>query len=133
MAVCEITIEELRQDYDWAQVFADENAGNVDKTTEPIPPHSTVDTSPASREDVKEILAAVNGENDGADWIGVFRLRDRRYLVASGGCDYTGWDCRAQNWMGVAKTLEDALVFGLREEEAARLGLSEQRRKAMKG
>ena len=92
MAVCEITIEALKQNYDWAQVFADENAGNVNKDVDACPPMSDVDLTPPSREDVVEIIAAVNGENDGDDWVGVFKLKDGRFLLAYGGCDYTGWD-----------------------------------------
>lgn len=92
MAVVEITLKQLMDDSDWAQVFADENAGNVSKECDPCPPGSDVDTTPPNRADVVEIIAAVNGENDESDWIGVFRLQDGRYLLASGGCDYTGWD-----------------------------------------
>lgn len=123
MANIEITLEELVVDYDWAQVFADENCGNVSKETTEIPPGSDVSTAPASRTDVKEIIAAVNGENDEADWLGVFLLRDGRYLVAQGGCDYTGWDCQAGNNMVVAKSMEDVLTWGLTEQERSRLGL----------
>lgn len=90
--VQEITLPVLLTDSDWAQVFADENDGNVSKNTDACPPGSDVDTAPPSRTDVVEIIAAVNGENDGQDWEGVFRLADGRYLLASGGCDYTGWD-----------------------------------------
>lgn len=90
--VKEITLEELVKDGDWAQVFADENAGNVTKTTDECPPGSGVARTPPNRADVVEIIAAVNGENDGPDWLGLFRLRDGRYLIAQGGCDYTGWD-----------------------------------------
>ena len=88
----EITLDEMRTDYDWAQVFADENAGNVDKSVNVAPPGANVGFEPMTRGDVSEIIAAVNGENDEADWLGVFRLKDGRFLVASGGCDYTGWD-----------------------------------------
>jgi hypothetical protein len=88
----EITLPELLIDSDWAQVFADENAGNVSKQCDECPPGSDVDTTAPNRRDVKRIVAAVNGENDGPDWVGVFELNDGRFLVASGGCDYTGWD-----------------------------------------
>jgi len=118
----EINIEELNNSYDWAQVFADENDGNVSKDTTEVPPGSDVNTSPASRSDVKEIIAAVNGENDGEEWIGVFLLNDGRYLIAQGGCDYTGWDCQAGNSMTVAKNMEDVLQYGLTDEEKIRLG-----------
>ena len=92
MPVKEITLEELLQDGDWAYVFADEDDGNVGKETDPCPPDSDVDTSPPSRSDVEEIIAAANGENDGEEWIGVFKLKDGRFLLAAGSCDYTGWD-----------------------------------------
>ena len=123
MSNIEITLAELLSNYDWAEVFADQSSGNTDKTTEPVPPDSSVDTSPASREDVVRIIAAVNGENDGQEWLGLFQLKDRRYLVASGGCDYTGWDCQAGNHMAVSSTLEDAIRFGLTDSERERLGL----------
>lgn len=131
MANVEITLEQLLTDYDWAQVFADENAGNVSKNTEGVPPGSLVNTEPPSRADVSRILAAVNGENGGADWLGLFLLKDGRYLVASGGCDYTGWDCQAGNALLVAATLKDALVYGLSDQEAVRLGLESERLQAM--
>jgi hypothetical protein len=118
----EINIEELNNSYDWAQVFADENDGNVSKDTTEVPPGSDVNTSPASRSDVKEIIAAVNGENDGEEWIGVFLLNDGRYLIAQGGCCYTGWDCQAGNSMSVAKNMEDVLRYGLTDQEKGRLG-----------
>lgn len=122
-AVKEITIDELLASYDWAEVFADESSGNTDKRTDIAPPGNQVSIEPASRSDVAEIIAAVNGENDGQDWLGVFLLKDGRYLVASGGCDYTGWDCQASNNLTVCATLEDVLQFGLTGGERARLGL----------
>jgi hypothetical protein len=131
MATHDITLDQLLTDYDWAQVFADENAGNVDKTTREALPGSGVSTAPASRPDVARIVAAVNGENDGAEWLGLFELKDGRYLVAQGGCDYTGWDCQASNAMTVASTLDEALVYGLSDEEARRLGLESERLAAM--
>ena len=118
-----MTLEQLRNDYDWAQVFADENAGNVEKVLHSLPPFSAVNLTHVSRSDVIEIIASVDGENDGPEWVGLFRLQDGRFLVASGGCDYTGWDCQAGNWMGVASTLVDALQFGLSDDEKLRLEL----------
>ncbi len=90
--VIEVTLSQLLEDGNWAEVFADENSGNVDKTTSAVPPGCGVDCTPPSRTDVAEVVAAANGDNDGPNWIGVFRLHDGRWLVASGGCDATGWD-----------------------------------------
>ena len=93
MAVIEITTEELLNDCDWAHVFGEANEPNCDATPEPLPPEdASVDLSMPKRSDVAEIIAAVNGENDSDAWDGVFRLNDGRYLLASGSCDYTGWD-----------------------------------------
>lgn len=70
------------------------------------------------------MIACVNGENDGQEWVGVFRFNDGRFAVVSAGCDYTGWDCQASNSISVAATLDDAIRFGLNDSERARLGLS---------
>ncbi len=90
--VIEETIESLLESYDWAEVFGEGTGGETDNKTDECPPGSNVDRTPPKRSDVEEIIALVNGENDGPDWVGVFKLKDGRYLVASGGCDYTGWD-----------------------------------------
>lgn len=123
MEIKEITLDQLQSDSDWAEVFGEGSGGNTDKRTEAVPPGSSVSTEPADRSNVAQILAAVNGENDGADWVGLFLLKDGRYLVASGGCDYTGWDCRACNNLVVGSSLADAIRFGLDDSQRARLGL----------
>lgn len=92
MPVCEITLEQLADDYDWAEVFGEGSGGNCNDKTDECPPGAAIDLTPPKRKDVTEIFAAVNGENDGDEWIGVFRLCDGRFLVAAGSCDYTGWD-----------------------------------------
>jgi hypothetical protein len=87
-----MTLVELREDSDWCHVFADEGSctANVNKDVEVV---GVCNREPLpTREMVEEILAYRNGENDGASWIGVFKLYDGRYLYATGGCDYTGWD-----------------------------------------
>lgn len=93
MPLKEITLAELVEDFNWASVFGEEtNGGNTSNHCDPCPPESTVDTTPPTRADVAEIIAAVNGENDEESWLGVFLLKDGRYLLACGSCDYTGWD-----------------------------------------
>jgi hypothetical protein len=113
----DITLDELRSSYDWEEVFGEGSGGN---TTRDIDSIDGTGTSPFTRQDVVEVIAAVNGENDGSEWVGVFRLADDRYLAAMGWCDYTGWDCRAGNTLTVAETLETAVRFGL-SDEARRL------------
>src|SRR5262245_40809954 len=123
MAKTEITLEQLMDSYDWGEVFGEGSGGNTDKQTDSIPDHSDIDTTPPNRSDVSGILAAVNGENDEDEWIGVFKLKDGRYLIASGSCDYTGWDCRAGNSLQVARTLDDVLQYGLTDRQKERLEL----------
>jgi hypothetical protein len=120
MPICEITVEELQTDYDWCEVFGEGDGGNCDGHIDGI---ADCPPNPVSRAMVVEIVAAVNGERDETDWIGVFRLQDGRYLAAEGSCDYTGWDCRAANHLAVAKTLDDILAYGLTPEQRQRLGV----------
>jgi hypothetical protein len=79
-----MTLEEFRSSYDWEEVF---------KYAQPTiaVPGSTVSTADFTREDVVEILGIANGDNDGPDWVGVFRLSDGRVGAVIAGCDYTGW------------------------------------------
>jgi hypothetical protein len=78
---------ERLNDYDWENVFGEGDCGcDVEAVGS-----CAIEPKP-NREDVTEILAIQNGERDGANWIGVFKLKDGRYVYATGGCDYTGWD-----------------------------------------
>lgn len=119
----EIELDELINDYDWEEVFGEGNGGNCNGVIQVIPPGAPVNSSGVSRTKVVEIIAAVNGENDGNDWVGLFLLDDGRYLIAEGGCDYTGWDCQAGNSLCVAGSLEDAIKYGLNPEQQKRLGI----------
>lgn len=106
--------------YDWEEVFG-EGSGGGNCTNDIESPDGT-SCSPVTRSDVAEIIAAVDGENDAEDWAGVFRLKDGRYLVATGGCDYTGWDCQAENTLTVARDEATAVRFGMSDENRERLG-----------
>jgi hypothetical protein len=121
--ITEITLDQLQGDYDWSEVFGEGSGGNCNGTIQVIPPGALVDSSGVSRKKVVSILAAVNGENDGDQWVGLFLLDDGRYLVAEGGCDYTGWDCQAGNSLCVAGSLSDAIKYGLNPEQKKRLGI----------
>ncbi len=45
------------------------------------------------REDVAQVLSIEEGENDGEDWLGIFRLNraEKPFAVLRAWCDYTGW------------------------------------------
>lgn len=107
-----LTLERLRQDEDWRQSFGEScrrgpeycgydhergdeqwiSAYNVVGKCDPCPLDSDVDLSVPTRADVIRIVAAEDGENDVDNWLGVFELKDGRYLLVDSWCDYTGWD-----------------------------------------
>ena len=119
-----MTIQELLDSPDWAQIFGEENDGNVDSVVHVVPPGSSASDAPVLRADVKCIVAMAAAENiDWRHWLGVFLLRDGRYLIASGGCDYTGWGCRANNCLIVCESMKDVIEFGLTIEERDRVYL----------
>jgi len=76
-----------------------------------------------SPDQVGEIIAAENGENDGCNWIMVVKLKDGRYSFLSAGCDYTGWDCQAGGHSTEYDNFDDLIRFGLGGEERDRLSL----------
>ncbi len=71
--------------YDWQEVFKAEYA-----TPTAVRGYAG-SCETFTREDVAEVLAMDEGENDGAEWVGVFRLTDGRWVAIRAGCDYTGW------------------------------------------
>lgn len=112
-------------DYDWAEVFGEGGGGNCTPIIpQPQPPTSNVPTTQFGREDVEKIYKMEDGENDERDWIIYGRLKDGRYFAARGGCDYTGWDCRASNSGDVALTLAEIRRFGLSDDERQRFGVA---------
>lgn len=45
-----------------------------------------------TREDVKRIIASVEGVGDAESWVICGQLFDGRFFALSAWCDYTGWD-----------------------------------------
>lgn len=114
------------QTYDWREAFAFANPpvptlncrgwGRGPDMLGYVSDHSfTVD-------DVVEIIAASEGENDGQNWLMLGRLKDNRFFVVNSGCDFTGWDCLAGGIGYVSHTQEEAVWFGLGAVERERLG-----------
>jgi hypothetical protein len=95
MPTINATLEQIRDDYDWREVFkyAGTPAGEYGDPAQ-LPtavPGYTGSTDAFGPDDVAEVIASDNGENDGPDWIAVFRLNDGRFAALQAGCDYTGW------------------------------------------
>lgn len=100
------SIDDMFDDYDWQEAFK-----YADWTFD----------------DVAEVLASDDGQNDGDSWICVVRLKDGRFGFLSAGCDYTGWDCQAGGSSDVRGDL-DALIWNdLGEEDRVRLGYPKTR------
>lgn len=83
-----MTVEELKADSDWQHAF-DEAFGHGYRCQyiedDPLDPPNPI-------EQVAEVIASADGENDGPDWVGIFRMTDGRFAKVFAGCDYTGWD-----------------------------------------
>lgn len=77
------------ESYDWQEVF---KYGHPSLVTKPDAVFSSqASTEPFRVPDVKRIIAKVDGENEGDDWVGVFELHDGRFVSIRACCDYTGW------------------------------------------
>lgn len=81
---------DVLDDWNWAQVFADESSGNV---TKEITAYGCSDEE-FTREDVVQVLHMYDDSDaqDEPNFIGLFLLRDGRFLAATGWHDNTGWD-----------------------------------------
>ena len=110
--------------YDWAEVFGEGSGGNCTPIQPNRAPHDK--KTPAgtfSREDVKKIYGQSEGERGERSWVVWGKLKDGRWFVARGSCDYTGWDCQAGNSGDVASSKADIVRFGLDKEERERFSI----------
>ena len=91
---------------------------------EPIPGYSgTKESRNWCQDDIVEVIAADEGERDGANWIAILKLKNGLYIFMSAGCDYTGWDCRASGSSTISESLEKLLELGTDSDDKERLGL----------
>ncbi len=59
-------------------------------------------------QDIKEVITAKEGENDGEHWKLVVKLKSGKYGLLSAWCDYSGWDCQAGGNSDIVDILEEA-------------------------
>ena len=76
-----------------------------------------------TRDDVAEVLAMVEGENDKASWLLLTRLSNGQFARLSAWCDYTGWDCEAGGDSATATDKDNLIRFSLTTAERKRLGV----------
>jgi hypothetical protein len=110
--------EEFQNDYNWKKAFAFGRSPNR------APPDANMDSSGFTIHDIRFIVAADEGENDGKSWLAVVALKDGRYGMIDASCDYTGWDCRCWGSSAIATSLADIIRYGLSAEKRERLKLS---------
>jgi hypothetical protein len=97
-----ITVEQLQADYSWQEAFH----------------YASFEIS-----DIAEIRNAIEGENDGDDWIIWGRLKDGRWFYLHAGCDYTGWDCQAGGDSSTASSEEELIRMGMDFGARQRFGI----------
>lgn len=111
--------------YDWEEVFGEGSGGNCSAIVPQTPPGEDR-TSKATfcREDVDKIYGQSEGEKDEQEWIVWGKLKDGRWFVAAGRCDYTGWDCQASNDGAVASTRKDLIRFCMTDQQRERFDIT---------
>lgn len=83
-------------------------------------------------EDIVSVLAQIPGEADGPDWSWLIELKDGKFALIQGGCDYTGWDCQSDATIRFADTAEEAAKLA-EDYYDYRVQVAEQLLKQLKG
>lgn len=96
----------MLDDYDWQQAVSED----------------VIEANAISMDRVSEVLGYSNGENDGRDWIAVFRFDDGQFAFLAAGRDYTGWDCQSGGTVKYDTDLDRLIRMGMTLEERERLG-----------
>lgn len=110
-------------DYSWKEAFgyAGEpgTEAHGDFRISGAVPGVDYDLSPFTREDVAEVAAMREGENDGPEWVIYGRLRDGRWFYLEAGCDY-----QASGSAVIGSSKEEVERFGLTQDARERLGVT---------
>jgi hypothetical protein len=114
-----MTLDELKNHSTWNNAFA---ACAEDKPPRGVLGYAGSSLSTVSINDVREIIAVDDGENEGAHWIGAFLLNDGRFVFLSAWCDSTGFDCQGGGDTQVANSLNDLIRLAMGTKDRARLG-----------
>ncbi len=78
---------------------------------------------PIKADDVAEVEVGWTDGNDEPEFAWLLRLKDGRYAAASGGHDYTGWDCQSSLEITIHDTRDEAVRFGLTLNDRCNLDL----------
>jgi hypothetical protein len=85
------TLSELMAAYDWKHIMSEYANPKFDFS------------------DIEEVVLIEEGDNDGPDWVGVFKLNNGSFGVVRAGCDYTGWGCQESGGSDLYETKDIAL------------------------
>jgi len=116
-------LNEFNGSFNWAGSFDSGMGAVYEACQEPDPLPGYKGPIAWTKDDVAEVLCASEGENDGANWLALLRLKDGRFVFLSAGCDYTGWDCQASGRSTVAKDKKRLIQLGMDADDRSRLGL----------
>lgn len=95
------TAEHVKDDCDWQEAFKYAHEVSNPVTRETIKYENPI-------EEVAYVVAISEGSNDGPEWVGIFLMKDGKFLFLAAGCDYSGWGCQASGhaeWHNSLKTL----------------------------
>lgn len=115
-----MTPQEFAADSNWRWALKHNPQGFTPSKTEGF--EGSID--PFTFDDIVEVIACVEGEGDGPDWLAAVRLQDNRLIFIVAGCDYTGWDCQSDMRSVAAATLPELIRWGMSEEQRERLGFT---------
>lgn len=76
-----------------------------------------------SVDDIEAVEASWTNGEDEPSFAWLWRLKDGRYVAATGGHDYTGWDCQSGLETSIHATREEAISLGLTLNDRCNLGL----------
>lgn len=74
-------------------------------------------------QEITEILANIEGQNDGNNWIWIVALDNGKFAYLEGGCDYTGWDCQSSLDSTILNTPTDGIELVERDEKDLELDI----------
>jgi len=84
MMIIEHDLDYIKSDYNWVEVF---KYANPEKCVD----DEDISTESFTMDDISEIKALVDGQNDQDDWVAIFKLKDGRFAFIVAWCDFTGW------------------------------------------
>ena len=119
MMIIEHDLDYIKSDYNWVEVF---KYANPEKCVD----DEDISTESFTMDDISEIKALVDGQNDQDDWIAIFKLKDGRFAFIVAWCDFTGWGWQEGGQSLVSSGFLSLMRFGVGIEDRIRLGFYEE-------